>query len=147
MSNKKDIYKGVIPLDKALGSVVFSSSGSKLPRPQTIKEQKYSRLRDWMEGYSKRAVFNDEGNITEVKEKQIFPTEREMRKELDLTLGQMRSIAEQNDDVGIGFSWRNSIDANVKNVMQERLGLQTSVTYVALKSLYPALSNFFEEKK
>ena len=147
MGNKKEIYKGVIPFDKASDSVVFSSSESKPPIPQTIKEQNYGRLRDWMKEYSKRAVFNDKGNITEVKEKQIFPTEREMREELGLTWGQMRVIAKQNNDDGTAFSWGSTTSESFKKVMQEILGLQIDVTYVALKSLYPALPKFFEEKK
>ena len=147
MNDERKVYNGVTSLKKALRSIVMIGSDGKPPRPMTIKERNYRRLCSWMGKYSGRIVLDEKGKIKEVKGKPVFPTERELREELGMTCGQLRSVAKQNYDIGAAFHWKGSVDEEVKRQMSGKYGLETGVTYVALDSQYPFLTKVFGKKE
>jgi len=142
MSDREKIYTGIIPLDKALKSVVMLGSNAKPQKFHTIKEQRYNKLSSWMKKYSERVVI-EEGKI-KVKEKPILPTAEELKSELGMTWGQLKSVARSNDDTGAAFHYRADISEEQKRNLKA-VGLTTGLTYVALQSQYPFLSKIFEK--
>lgn len=148
MSGKEKIYTGVFTIERALNSVSIGQSDGrpvKYPRPATIKEQEYNRVFKWMSKYSNRFTIDGSGKM-KVKEKPILATEEEMKRDLGITWGQLRSIAKGNDDVGASFHYNADISEEHKKGL-ESVGLKTGVFYVALESQYPFLSKIFEKQK
>ena len=146
--SKKDIYTGIRPLNEALNSISIGHSDGrpvKSPRPTTIKKQEYDRVRERMNKYSSRLTLDKSGKITGMKGKPVLPTEKEMKRDLGMTWGKLNAVARNNDDVGAAFHYNTDISEEQKRNL-ESAGLSTGVTYVALGSQYPFLSNVFKKK-
>jgi len=146
---EEKIYTGVFPLDKALKSVSIGRSGGRPTKSSSytsIKEQEYNKLHRWMGNYSSRLALDESGKITGVRGKPVLPTAEELRRDFGMTWGRLKAVAKNNDDVGAAFHYNTDISEEQKRNL-EKLGLKTGVTYVALESLYPFLSNAFGKQK
>ena len=147
--SEKGIYTGVRPLKEALNSVSIGSSGGRSGRSistvTTIQEQEYDKLCRWMEQYSSRLKLYKSGKV-KVKEKPILATLEEMKRDLGISWGRLKVIARKNGDVGNAFHYKTDISEEQRKYLCENLGLSTGVTYVALESQYPFLSNVLEKK-